>query len=392
MLEVGSFPLLGRLGALRFIEWAQRSPGGVCALPTGRTPEHFINWTKKLLEGWDEPGTRELLEEGGVDVRKGKPDMASLRFVQLDDFYPMHPSHPNRFTNYVRALYVDALGMDQAKAMLMDDLWTMGCDEGTNAGELFEAGIDLTLRDRPAASELEERQARAIRAVDEYCSRYEAGVRAMGGIGFFLGGIGPDGHVAFNCRGAPRHCVTRLTATNYETQAAAAGDLGGIEMARVGAVVTIGLDTITHNKDCVALIMAAGDAKAAVVRDAVQRPMSDSVPCSALRDLPHARFILTHSAASKLAARRTLDLFKALNAAPAPHEWRGPADVPAAAVECVTELALRLGRRVCELRAKDCAACERTRHALRLGGWGCAGGPQREALEVRRGVTLQNRA
>ena len=131
--------LLGRLVALRFIEWAQRSPGGVCALPTGRTPEHFINWTKKLLEGWEEPGTRELLEEGGVDVRKGKPDMASLRFVQLDDFYPMHPSHPNRFTNYVRALYVDALGMDQAKAMLMDDLWTMGCDEGTNAGELFEA-------------------------------------------------------------------------------------------------------------------------------------------------------------------------------------------------------------------------------------------------------------
>jgi glucosamine-6-phosphate deaminase len=34
--------------------------------------------------------------------------------------------------------------------------------------------------------------------VQEFCRGYEAKVRAWGGVGFFLGGIGPDGHIAFN--------------------------------------------------------------------------------------------------------------------------------------------------------------------------------------------------
>ena len=38
-------------------------------------------------------------------------------------------------------------------------------------------------------------------------------------------------------------------ATNYETQAAAAGDLGGIEVSRQRLVITIGLGTITCNPD-----------------------------------------------------------------------------------------------------------------------------------------------
>ena len=52
-------------------------------------------------------------------------------------------------------------------------------------------------------------------------------IRDLGGIGFFLGGIGPDGHIAFNTRGSDHYTTTRLTSTNFETQAQAAGDLGG---------------------------------------------------------------------------------------------------------------------------------------------------------------------
>ncbi len=54
----------------------------------------------------------------------------------------------------------------------------------------------------------------------------------LGGLGFFLGGIGPDGHIGFNVRGSDHFSTTRLMATNYETQAAAAGDLGGVEVSR----------------------------------------------------------------------------------------------------------------------------------------------------------------
>jgi 6-phosphogluconolactonase/glucosamine-6-phosphate isomerase/deaminase len=38
-------------------------------------------------------------------------------------------------------------------------------------------------------------------------------VREWGGIGFFLGGIGPDGHIAFNMPGSAHDSTTRLVRT-----------------------------------------------------------------------------------------------------------------------------------------------------------------------------------
>ena len=76
--------------------------------------------------------------------------------------------------------------------------------------------------------------------------------RALGGIGFFLDTIGPDGHIAFNGKGSSHLSYTRLIYMNYETMAAAAADLGGIEIVRKKAVITIGLETITCNPECTA--------------------------------------------------------------------------------------------------------------------------------------------
>jgi glucosamine-6-phosphate deaminase len=132
----------------------------------------------------------------------------------------------------------------------------------------------------------------------------------MGGIGFFLGGIGPDGHIAFNVRGSSAYSVTRLTATNYETQAAAATDLGGIEISRSRLVITIGLSTITYNPTATAIIIAAGDAKAPIVTSAIQEEQAPQYPSSVLQTLANARFYLTKGAASLLVERRYEDFRK----------------------------------------------------------------------------------
>ena len=132
--------------------------------------------------------------------------------------------------------------------------------------EMFPNNIvDLSLRVRQTRTDLERRQKETINRVDEFCMEYERSIREMGGIGFFLGGIGPDGHIAFNVCGSSVYSVTRLTGTNYETQAAAATDLGGIEVSRSRLVITIGLATITYNPTATAIIIAAGDAKAPIV-------------------------------------------------------------------------------------------------------------------------------
>ncbi len=40
-ITVDSFSSLGKLTALRFLEWVQLNPGGVVSLPTGKTPEYL---------------------------------------------------------------------------------------------------------------------------------------------------------------------------------------------------------------------------------------------------------------------------------------------------------------------------------------------------------------
>ncbi|MDV7395984.1 hypothetical protein RZS08_31625, partial [Arthrospira platensis SPKY1] len=113
-------------------------------------------------------------------------------------------------------------------------------------------------------------------------------IRQLGGIGFFLGGIGPDGHIGFNVAGSDHYSTTRLTHTNYETEAAAAGDLGGIEVSRGRLVITIGLNTITYNKNATAIIIAAGEAKSGIVANSIESEKSIAYPASVLQRLPNA--------------------------------------------------------------------------------------------------------
>lgn len=303
VITVGNFPALGQLIAMRFLEWVQDHPGGVVSLPTGKTPEHFIKWVNRLVGTWDDPQTRELLEANGVDPAR-RPDMGSLHFVQIDEFYPIQPTQKNSFYYYVKKFYIEGMGFDPDKALLIN------CNEiGISEDEDLESiwpnsTVDLSLRTRQPVSDLERTQQDVLSRIDDWCQRREERIRELGGLGFFLGGIGPDGHIGFNIRGSDHFSTTRLIATNYETQAAAAGDLGGVEVSRRRLVITIGLGTITFNRDCAAIIIAAGEAKAGVIADAVKGEASVRVPASSLRKLPNARFYITLGAAKRLRQRQ----------------------------------------------------------------------------------------
>jgi len=303
VLVVDNFPRLGTLTAARFLEWVQSNPEGVISLPTGKSPEFFIKETLRLLGSWHENAVQLELESLGVDPGR-KPETRGLQFVQIDEFYPINPRHKNSFFHYVQKYYVDAFGLDPNRGLFIraDEI---GIPEGESVESVWtDEQVDLTLRYRLPVSREEALQQRVLREVDQWCVEYEDAIREMGGIGFFLGGIGPDGHIGFNVRGTDTHSTTRLSEINYETKAAAATDLGGIEVADKRLVITIGLDTITGNPDAVAIIMAAGEAKAKVVADAIQQERHVLYPASALHSLQNARFYLTEGAGKQLRARR----------------------------------------------------------------------------------------
>lgn len=298
-ITVDNFPKLGLITACRFLEWVSENPDGVISLPTGKTPEYFIKWTKFLLENWDNKKGKEVRQKYGLE-KCSKPDLSNLTFVQIDEFYPISSKQANSFYHYVKKFYIEGFGLSPENAILInsDEIPLSG---GRHFKEVFpDLKVDLSLRFRDPISELEKIQQQSIYLIDEWCGKYEQKIREKGGIGFFLGGIGPDGHIAFNTRGTQLYSTTRLTETNFETQAVAAGDLGGIEVSSNRLVITIGLETITYKEDAVAIIIAAGEAKAQIIKDSLENPMSNIYPASSLQKLTYGRFYLTKGAAIKL--------------------------------------------------------------------------------------------
>ncbi|MCF8221509.1 MAG: hypothetical protein K9J25_00070 [Bacteroidales bacterium] len=298
-IVVDNFPRLGLFTALRFLEWVSENPEGVISLPTGKTPEYFIKYTRYLLDNWNSKKAGDILSRYGLDGIS-RPDTRGLQFVQMDEFYPINPVQHNSFFNYVNNFYIEQLGLSKENCLTMNSV-TVPLPEDMHYREVFpDLNIDLSLRFREAGSSREELQQKAIFMIDDWCSGYEKKIRDKGGIGFFLGGIGPDGHIAFNTRGSDLYSTTRLTGTNFETQAVSAGDLGGIEVSRNRLVITIGLETITYNPDTVAIIFAAGEAKAGIIKDALENDMNTLYPATALQRLEKSAFYLTRGAASRL--------------------------------------------------------------------------------------------
>ncbi len=298
-LTVDNFPKLGLITACRFLEWVSENPEGVISLPTGKTPEFFIKWTQYLLENWDSKKGKEIREQYGMASLK-KPVFKDLTFVQIDEFYPISSQQNNSFYHYVNKFYLEGFGLSKENAILINSD-EIPLAEGLHFREVFpDLKVDLSLRFREPKTPLEKLQQQSIYMIDQWCGEYEQRIRDKGGIGFFLGGIGPDGHIAFNTRGSHLFSTTRLTETNFETQAVAAGDLGGIEVSANRLVITIGLETIVYNPEAVGIIIAAGEAKAQIVKDSLETPLNNVYPGTVLQKLKNGRFYLTKGAAVKL--------------------------------------------------------------------------------------------
>ena len=144
-----NFPQLGLITSLRFLEWATENPEGVISLPTGKTPEYFIKWTHHILENWSSNKVKTIRENNGLRIKE-KPNLSKLKFVQIDEFYPLNPNQHNSFYNYVCKYYLDGFGLSYDNALLInsDDIPLF---EGKHRKTVFPDNVvDLTLRFRDA--------------------------------------------------------------------------------------------------------------------------------------------------------------------------------------------------------------------------------------------------
>lgn len=298
IIEVDSVYELGKLTALSFIDWVSQNPNGVVALPTGKTPELFIKFLTFYKSHWQDEQVQTELNAHGITLDKF-PDLSELRFVQLDEFYPISPNHKRSFTQFVRQYYLNILEIKPENALLID-IASQGILKQHGVETVFPDGrVDLTLLERPARNELEQRQKQALNEAVAFCKAYEEKITALGGIGFFLGGIGYDGHVAFNQPGSTKDSTTRLVELNYPSSAQASVDLGGMYFARNKTAITIGLKTITIDPNAKIVISAAGEGKASILQKTIESKPSADLPISQLNKAKIV-FYLTKGAASAL--------------------------------------------------------------------------------------------
>ena len=100
------------------------------------------------------------------------------------------------------------------------------------------------------------------------CAAYESAIAASGGIDLFIGGVGADGHIAFNEPGSSLSSRTRVKTLTRDTKLMNARFFGGDPEAVPSTALTVGVGTITSAREV--LILVSGLNKARALRHAIE--------------------------------------------------------------------------------------------------------------------------
>jgi glucosamine-6-phosphate deaminase len=353
IIETRNSFFLGKLTALRFIEWVQYNPNAVVAFTSGSTPEFFVKFLSYYKNNWNNPAVQAELRSMGINLKKF-PATENLKLVQIEELYPISDKNYKKISNYILRHYVKILGIKKQNLLLMD-IDRKGILAEKGMGMVFMNGkVDLSIMQRPPNSQLESWQQQAIKEVQNFCKEYEEKIRAWGGIDFFIGGLSYGGHLCFNEPGSKPDSKTRIFKLDYNTAAHAAKDFGGIEHAKGKLAITIGLGTLAIKPNAIMIVIASGQAKAEAVRNAVESKPNIKYPVSLLQKFPNTRMYITLGAAKLLQDRIADDIrFKRK------HGWQQKH-----VEEVITNIALARGKKILSLTEEDLASSENGRMLL----------------------------
>ena len=256
----------------------------VLGLATGSTP---VKLYRELIR---------LHREEGLSFR-------NVVTFNLDEYYGLPPQHPESYRHFMAVQLFDHLDVAPENIHVPDGL--------VPRSEVFA-----------------------------YCQEYERKIVAAGGIDIQILGIGRTGHIGFNEPGSGIDSRTRMVALDRLTRRDAARDFRGAENVPSYAI-TMGVGTILQAKELA--LLAWGESKAAILREAIEGPQIETVPASFLQRHPHCRCYIDEAAAGELTRFR--------------FPWKvGPVDwTPQLIRKAVVFLASDLKKPVLRLRDEDYA-------------------------------------
>ena len=139
------------------------------------------------------------------------------------------------------------------------------------------------------------------------CRNYEEKIKSYGKIHLFIGGVGTDGHIAFNEPGSSLTSRTRVKTLTMDTIKSNARFFNNDINLVPKTALTVGVGTITDAEEV--MIIVNGENKAKAIRQAVEGSISQMWPISILQMHQHA-LIVCDDAATKDMQEETVKYFK----------------------------------------------------------------------------------
>ncbi|WP_286643018.1 glucosamine-6-phosphate deaminase [Duncaniella freteri] len=130
------------------------------------------------------------------------------------------------------------------------------------------------------------------------CADYEKAIESYGGIDLFVGGIGPDGHIAFNEPFSSFSSRTRIKTLTKDTRIANSRFFGGNPDDVPQCALTVGVATVMDAREV--LILCNGHNKARALYAAVEGPICQAWTISALQNHPRGVIVCDENATDEL--------------------------------------------------------------------------------------------
>lgn len=236
---------MSETAADRVAQVIRQKPDAAVSLPTGSTPLGMFDILVDRIAG-------------------GDLDPSRVELFLLDEYVGVAPEDPNSLTGWLRRALLDRVVVPI-----------------TRVHPLPATASDL----------------------DAAAARFERELASCGGLDLTVLGLGPNGHIAYNEPGAEADSRTRaLTLTPESIAQASAYWHGAVPIPR--RAMTMGVGTLLEAEQIVLIV--TGQAKASVLRRALEEPMSAEIPASWLRLAgPRLEVIADRAAASELDLARS---------------------------------------------------------------------------------------
>ncbi len=144
------------------------------------------------------------------------------------------------------------------------------------------------------------------------CAKYEEKIKKAGGIRLFVGGIGPDGHIAFNEPGSSLASRTRMMTLTQDTIIANSRFFGNDVNKVPRTALTVGVGTVMDADEV--MIIVNGHGKARALRHAIEEGVNHLWTVSALQMHPNGIIVCDDDATAELKVG-TVKYFKDIESA-----------------------------------------------------------------------------